>query len=232
MTWGNRSVIYAVKHEGGPRFPMTKNFANLKAATASLALIFFHGSIGYAQDGFPEWQGTSDGDFQVVTALHSEGTTYALIVRDAQGRDFMCRLYGSRSFGGIQELTSCEPIITRENADRQDERNRILISNFISENVPRDVCGRDISSLYDMAYERFEGSRFEEEFGRWNRNLNNRLIREALEAISDLIFVEARMREGRVWVDGRVIWSEFEGELDTITFEQEGRRVLLEGACR
>ncbi len=220
-----------MKHEGGPRFPMTMNFSNLKAATASLALIFFHGSIGYAQDWFPQWQGASDEDFQVVTALHSEGTTYALIVRDAQGRDFMCRLYGSRSFDGIQELTNCEPIITRENADRQDERNRTIISNFLSENVPRDVCGADISSLYDLAYERFESGRFEEEFGRWNRNLNNRLIREALEAISDLIFVEARMRDGRVWVDGRVIWSEFEGELNSITFEQEGQRVLFEDVC-
>lgn len=221
-----------MKHESGPSFQMTMNFSNLKAATASLALIFFHGSIGYAQDGFPEWQGTSHGGFQVVTALNSEGTTYALIVRDAHGRDFMCRLYGSQSFSGLQELTNCEPIITRENADRQDERNLNFVSNFISENVPQDVCGADISSLYDLTYERFEGGRFDGEFGRWNRTLNNSLIREALEAISGLIFVEARMREGRVWRDGRVIWNEFEGELDTVTFTQEGQRVLFEDACR
>lgn len=144
----------------------------------------------------------------------------------------MCRLYRSQSFSGIQELMNCEPIITRENADLHDERNLNIISNFISENVPQDVCGGDISSLYELAYERFEGSRFDEEFGRWNRNLNNSLIREALEAISGLIFVEARMREGRVWRDGRVIWSEFEGELDTVTFTQEGQRVLIEDACR
>ena len=130
---------------------MTKNFANLKVTTAALALISCHASIGYAQDRFPVWSGSSNGNFEVVTALDSEGTTYALIVRDAHGRDFMCRLYGSQSFSGIQELTNCEPIITRENADLQDERNLNFVSNFISENVPQDVCGADISSLYDLA---------------------------------------------------------------------------------
>ena len=139
----------------------------------------------------------------------------------------MCRLYRSRSFSGIQELTNCEPIVTRENADLQNERNL----NVISENVPRDVCGGDISSLYDLAYKRFEGSRFDEDFGRWHRNLNNRLIREALEAINGLIFVEARMREGQVWAAGRVIWSEFDGKLDTVAFMQDGQPVLFEDAC-
>lgn len=211
---------------------MTKTVATRITAIAVLALIACHGSIGRAHDRFPVWQDLADGNFEVVTALNSEGNTYALIVRDAQGRDFMCRLYNSRSFSGIQEITNCEPLITRENVVLQNERNLSFISNFLSEKVPGDICGADVSYLYELAYQRFEGSRFEEEFGRWDQHLNNSLIREALEAIDGMIFVEARMQEERIWVDRRMIRSEIESELDTITFMHKGQRVLFEDACR
>ena len=199
---------------------------------AILAVAVCLGSTGRAQDPFPVWQDLPDGNFEVVTALNSDGSTYALIVRDAQGQDFMCRLYRSQSFTNIQELRNCEPIITRETSDLQNERNLKLISNFLAENVPREICGIDASRLWGLARKRFGGNHFQEEFGRWDQNLTNRLIREAVEAINGLIVIEAQMREGRIWSHRQFIWSEFEGELDTITFMDEGQRVLLEGACR
>jgi hypothetical protein len=153
-------------------------------------------------------------------------------VRDEQGRNFTCRLRRSGSFNYIQELSECEPIIARENAEQQNERNLSFISDFLAENVPRDICGADVGDLYELAYQRFEDSRLEEGFGRWDEYMNNRFIRERLEAIDGMIFIEARMREERIWVDGRMIRSEFESELDTITFMHEGQRVLFEDACR
>jgi hypothetical protein len=207
-------------------------FADQKLTVVLLATFICYGSIGHAQDPFPVWKDGSAANFEVVTALRSEGSSDRLIVRDDQGQNFVCRLTRSGSFSDIQELANCEPIIMRENADLQSEHNLSFIWNFLSENVPRDICGADVPYLYELAYQRFEGNRFEEEFGRWDQYLNNRLIREALEAIDGMIFVEARMREERMWVDGRMIRSEFESELDTITFILEGQRVLFDDACR
>ena len=115
--------MFVMSSVSDPGFKIVRTVETQRKAMAILALAVCFGSTGLAQDPFPVWQDLPDGNFEVVTAMNSDGSTYALIVRDAQGRDFMCRLYHSQSFSGTQELTNCEPVVTRENADLQNERN-------------------------------------------------------------------------------------------------------------
>ncbi len=214
------------------KFNMMKIVGNQKLALAILALTACLASIGRAEDPFPVWQTLADQTFEIVTALKPEtSSSYILIVRDSQRRNFLCYLQSSRSFDDVRELTNCQPIVTQENADLQSKRNLNFISTYLAENVPRDICGVDANVLWKLAYERFGGDSFQEEFGRWDQHLTNRLIRVELEAIDGLIVIEAQMREGRIWSHRQVIWSEFEDELDTITFIDEGQRVLFEDAC-
>ncbi len=204
---------------------------NHNKACAFIALLACCGTASRAQDVFPALPEWATGKYEVVTALNSDGTTYAFIVKDPENRSFLCHLYSSKSFAGIQELGDCEPIVAREEAKLQSERNLKIISDFILDRIPGDKCGEDISSLYEMAFVRFGGERFQSEFGRWDESLNNSLIRRAIEAIDGIIVIESRFKDNRFWIDGRIIRSDNK-ELDSISFVHEGQRVLFEDACR
>lgn len=173
----------------------------------------------------------SGSEYEVLGVWNSEGSSGGLITRDFAGHVFRCRIYSSRSFSDVLELADCMPIISRETAQAQHARNIHALSSFLISNIPVDVCGADTVHLYQLFKEEFRKDGFGDEFGPWKKRLNNTLIRELIEGLDGMVFVEGQLREGQERGLIRVVWAEFENQLDAISVFIEGRRVLVEGAC-
>lgn len=180
-------------------------------------------SAAISDDGLPMWKGNLK---NVVGVWSSEGNSNSLIVVDKNEMLFRCRLSENRNFQDVFQLEDCRPILDKERLDLQHSENTKRLAAFLRKEIPDELCGAEVSELYDAFYDKYDDIAFSDEFGRWKQRPQNSLVRKVIEDMDEVIIIEAKFSP-----EIRVILEKYLPDLDQISTSFNDVRVLKEEAC-